>query len=115
MIAADCVGTKLTGRDAGRAWAVEELRHKSWEDLHSLWWVCCKEKNKIATQEHERRRLKAGYGEHEAETRGETVRHTQRAIKHVLTERWYAYENAQKELKKNPQLLERAQDHFQVG
>lgn len=46
----------------GRPWVVEELRNKSWEDLHSLWWVCCRERNILATQEYERRRLKAGYG-----------------------------------------------------
>jgi hypothetical protein len=33
---------------AGRAWSVEELRHKS-EDLHSLWWVCVK--NAIDSQQ----------------------------------------------------------------
>ncbi|MCJ1343130.1 54S ribosomal protein L4 mitochondrial [Peltigera leucophlebia] len=80
----------------GRAWAVEELRHKSWEDLHRLWWVCVKERNRLATESHERRRLKAGYGDHEAKDRDKTVRLTQRAIKHALTERWYAWEAARK-------------------
>jgi large subunit ribosomal protein L47 len=58
----------------GRSWSVEELRHKSWEDLHALWWACCKERNRIATENYERERLKAGYGSFEAQRRGITVR-----------------------------------------
>ncbi|MCJ1331392.1 54S ribosomal protein L4 mitochondrial [Thelotrema lepadinum] len=86
----------------GRAWSVEELRHKSFEDLHCLWWVCVKERNRILTQEHERQRVEAGYGEAEAQGRDKIVRWTMRAIKHALTERWYAYEEARKTTMNDP-------------
>ncbi|KAI4131054.1 MAG: hypothetical protein LQ347_003135 [Umbilicaria vellea] len=88
----------------GRAWAVEELRHKSWEDLHSLWWVCVKELNRLATEKHERARLEAGYGDFESEEREKEVRRTQRAIKHALTERWYAWEDARKVARDDPEV-----------
>lgn len=57
----------------GRAWTVEELRKKSWEDLHSLWWVCCKERNMLATSKAELARGKFGFGDREIEARDEEV------------------------------------------
>ena len=35
---------------------------------------------------------------------GNKVRHTQRAIKHALTERWYAWEEARKVAKNDPEV-----------
>ncbi|KAA8901700.1 mitochondrial 39-S ribosomal protein L47 (MRP-L47)-domain-containing protein [Sphaerosporella brunnea] len=88
----------------GRHWTVAELRNKSWEDLHRLWWTCVKERNIIATQMAERKRLNPGYGEHEAQEREKVVLRTQRSIKHVLTERYYAWEEAKKLAEKDPEI-----------
>ncbi|CAZ85308.1 unnamed protein product [Tuber melanosporum] len=80
----------------GRPWTAAELRRKSWEDLQKLWWVCVKERNIMETQKIERQRLQPGYGEFESNTRYGQIRVTQRAIKHVLTERYYVWQEAQK-------------------
>ncbi|KYK59427.1 50S ribosomal protein L4 [Drechmeria coniospora] len=78
----------------GRPWAVEELRKKSWEDLHALWWVCCKERNMLATSKVELARGALGFGEREIEMRDEAVQKSMRAIKHALTERYYTWQDA---------------------
>ncbi|KAK2613746.1 hypothetical protein N8I77_000636 [Diaporthe amygdali] len=88
----------------GRAWKVEELRRKSWEDLHSLWWVCVKERNRIATANWERTKGKYGYGDNESRSREMQVRKTQSAIKHALTERFYAWEDARKLAQQDPEV-----------
>ncbi|KAI9798783.1 MAG: 54S ribosomal protein L4 mitochondrial [Piccolia ochrophora] len=88
----------------GRPWTVEELRGKSWEDLHSLWWICAKERNRLVTATFERKRLQAGYGDYEAGRRDTTVRRTQKAIKHVLTERFYAWDAAWDLAKADPEV-----------
>ena len=89
----------------GRAWTVQELRRKSWNDLHSLWWLCLKERNRLATEKVERERLAAGYGDYESDERDKTIRKTMRAIKHTLTERWYVFEDARKLAEDDPEIM----------
>jgi large subunit ribosomal protein L47 len=57
----------------GRGWTIQELRSKSWDDLHRLWWMCIKDVNRCMTSEAERSRLDAGYGEYEKDQRLEEV------------------------------------------
>ena len=53
----------------GRAWTYAELAVKSFEDLHGLYWVAHRERNRINTSRKERGRVYAGYGDFEAESR----------------------------------------------
>ncbi|RPA86932.1 MRP-L47-domain-containing protein [Ascobolus immersus RN42] len=88
----------------GRAWHVSELRNKSFEDLHKLWYICVKERNVIATQAHERDRLKPGYGDFEAQTRDKTVKKTMSGIRNVLIERHHAWTEARRLAKSDPEV-----------
>jgi large subunit ribosomal protein L47 len=57
----------------GRHWTAAELAKKSWEDLRTIWWGCLKEKNWLSTDELERKRVEAGYGDFESQERVEMV------------------------------------------
>jgi large subunit ribosomal protein L47 len=57
----------------GRPWTAEELRRKSWDDLHRLWWVCVKERNRIATAAVSRKHFDLGFGSFESEERDNAV------------------------------------------
>ncbi|GKA90827.1 39S ribosomal protein L47, mitochondrial [Tanacetum coccineum] len=68
----------------GRSWKAFELRLKSWDDLHKLWYVLLKEKNMLMTQ---RQMLHAQNLRFPNPERLPKVRKSMCRIKHVLTER----------------------------
>jgi len=68
----------------GRGWKASELRLKSWDDLHKLWYVFLKEKNMLMTQ---RQMLHSQNLRFPNPDRIPKVRKSMSRIKHVLTER----------------------------
>ena len=73
----------------GREWRAEELRKKSFKDLHELWYVLLTERNMLLTEKH---LAKVNREPMRAPHRMTKVRKSMARIKHVLTER--AFEEA---------------------
>ena len=76
---------------AGRAWHAAELRGKSFEDLHGLWFVCLKERNLLLTERLYSRQLLQSAP---AGNRLDKVKRTMGGIRVVLSERARAAEAA---------------------
>lgn len=74
---------------AGRAWYASELRLKSFEDLHSLWFVLLRERNLLET---ERLRAKSEGVPLANHARLKKVRKSMARLKTVLKERSLEYE-----------------------
>mmetsp|Transcript_17394 Transcript_17394/g.25226 ORF Transcript_17394/g.25226 Transcript_17394/m.25226 type:complete len:178 (-) Transcript_17394:130-663(-) len=68
----------------GRSWTVKELRRKSFDDLHSLWFVLYKEYNMLLTEANLSRRKGLVFPQPERKVK---VKKSMGAIKHVLGER----------------------------
>ena len=99
----------------GRQWSVKELRRKSFEDLHKLWYVLYKEKNMLLTEQQLSRRRQLIFPQPE---RFQKVQKSMGAIRQVLGERKRAKVAAHLELQKERELaqqmtaeLEEADEH----
>jgi len=81
----DSVSREERGKErVGRSWGVDELRRKSFEDLHKLWYVLYKERNMILTEKQLSRRNGIVFPQQE---RQKKVQKSMAAIKVVLGER----------------------------
>lgn len=78
---------------AGRPWSVPELRRKSFDDLHSLWYTCLKERNVLA-REIQVLHADTGQPDQQFMNASDRVRETMWRIRHVLSERAHAQEQA---------------------
>ncbi|GAB1520911.1 54S ribosomal protein L4 mitochondrial [Rhizoctonia solani] len=82
---------------SGRAWLASELRRKSFKDLHTLWYVLARERNLLATQAAEARRLNIQVLSFtNINKRDLRCRKSMARIKQVLNERRLAYDDAVK-------------------
>jgi len=89
---------------SGRAWRASELRLKSFEDLHTLWYLVLRERNLLATQKEEARRM--GLNDPTVQVssvRVQQCRKTMARIKAMLNERRLAYEGAMELIEKQRQ------------
>lgn len=79
--------------NAGRPWTVPELRRKCFDDLHSLWYTCLKERNVLA-REIQVLQAEIDQPDQQFMAASDRVRDTMWRIRHVLSERAHAQENA---------------------
>ncbi|KAF7768002.1 hypothetical protein Agabi119p4_7245 [Agaricus bisporus var. burnettii] len=88
-------------KTSGRGWKAEELRLKSFKDLHILWYVLLRERNLLASQKEETRRM--GVENRDWQVNLTKVYHVKKSmarIKQVINERRLAYEKATELVKK---------------
>ncbi|GJQ14294.1 hypothetical protein GpartN1_g6085.t1 [Galdieria partita] len=74
---------KELGSLPGREWTVDELRLKSFDDLHKLWWVMIKERNALLTERDWCRSVKREWN---GETTLEKVNLSMTNIKQAVSE-----------------------------
>ncbi|KAF9110902.1 54S ribosomal protein L4 mitochondrial [Mortierella sp. AM989] len=80
----------------GRAWRASELRVKSFDDLHKLWYVLLKERNVLAAQKEEARRFHISKQYFSNKGRQIKCQKSMARIKFVLNERRLAWVEATK-------------------
>eukprot|EP01040_Poterioochromonas_malhamensis_P010836 gene10836-11811_t len=85
---------------AGREWSAADLRRKSFDDLHKLWYVLYKERNLLLTAKHKRNSNSVPEPAKD-EQRYRNVKESMKNIKLVLAERKKIQEHLKAEQEKN--------------
>ncbi|KAG7088432.1 hypothetical protein E1B28_012425 [Marasmius oreades] len=88
---------------SGRSWKASELRLKSFHDLHTLWYILLRERNLLATQAEEVRRLGVSPLLFSLSYKMRQCKKSMARIKYVLNERRLAYDGAVKLAEKEKQ------------
>jgi hypothetical protein len=76
---------------SGRSWTAAELRRKSFEDIHRLWYVLYKERNSLYTFATRTKRVRDKPNTQAAMSRMRKVKDSMAMIKTVLSERRKAF------------------------
>ncbi|KAJ9126053.1 hypothetical protein QFC24_002325 [Naganishia onofrii] len=87
MLSVEPIFGDETNLSSGRSWTAKELREKSFADLHTLWYILLRERNVLATQREERRRLGIQMDRELLTKRAFRCRKSMARIKYVLNER----------------------------
>ncbi|KAH6912700.1 mitochondrial 39-S ribosomal protein L47 (MRP-L47)-domain-containing protein [Coprinopsis sp. MPI-PUGE-AT-0042] len=91
---------------SGRAWRASELRLKNFQDLHTLWYITLRERNLLASQKEEARRMGIKINLQAQVGMAGACRKTMGRIKAIMNERRIAYEGALKLVEEQQETLQ---------
>lgn len=89
----------------GRPWNVQELRRKSFEDLHTIWYTCIKERNILERESKIYSTLDGSEQSNPFAVASANVRDTMWRVRQVLAERQRGWENGVKDFQKESKAI----------